>query len=56
MVKKLKRKTRQKKSKNIIFDIAKLKKIIYNELYSKYNTIDEENILSKNQGKTQRVT
>ena len=48
MVKKLKRKTRQKKSKNIIFDIAKLKKIIYNDLYSNYNTIDEENKVNNN--------
>ena len=48
MVKKLKRKNRQKKSKNITFDIAKIKKIIYNDLYSNYNTIDEENKVNNN--------
>ena len=37
MVKKLKRKPRQKKYKNIIFDIAKIKNIIDNDLYSNYN-------------------
>ena len=58
MVKKLKRKARQKKSKNMTFDIAKIKKIIDNELYSYNNTIEKENkensndvlqILSKDQ-------
>lgn len=48
MVKKLKRKTRQRKSKNIDFDIAKIKKIIDDELYANYNTIEEENKVNKN--------
>ena len=48
MVKKLKRKPRQKKYKNTTFDIAKIKKIIDNDLYSNYNTIEKENIVKNN--------
>ena len=48
MVKKLKRRTRQKKSKNIIFDITKIKQFINNELYSNYNILEEENKVNNN--------
>ena len=48
MVKKLNRRTRQKKSKNITFDIAKIKKIIENELYSNNITMEKENEVNNN--------